>query len=147
MKKLLAIATGLALIAPVVLIEQPTQAQNRSSCIVLREITTGQRIVRKRIALNNTNANTDFAVPTGRRFTSYVAEVIPENDSSYNVEVNLKYNDETSARVISRPIDARRFFRYDQAFRSPTGRQPFQINTRITGSRNTAYQVRVLACE
>ncbi|WP_156427047.1 hypothetical protein [Leptolyngbya sp. NIES-2104] len=36
---------------------------------------------------------------------------------------------------------------YNQPFRTPTDRQPFQINARVTGNRNTAYQVAVLACE
>lgn len=148
MKKSLALTTGLLMTAATVMIYQPTQAQTATrSCIPLREITTKQRAVRKLIALNNSNANTDFAVPTRRQFSSYVVQVIPENNARYNIEVNLKYNDESSSKVISRSIDARRFYRYDQPFQTPTVRQPFQINTRITGSRNDAYQVSVFACQ
>ncbi|MER3435521.1 MAG: hypothetical protein C4288_19500 [Leptolyngbya sp. ERB_1_1] len=147
MRRLLAIATGLSM-TTAVLVQQPTQAQGTTRrCIALREITTKQRAIRKVIALNNSNANTDFAVPTGRQFSSFVAQVIPENNSRYEIEVNLKYNDGSSSRAVSRTIDARRFYRYDQPFRTPTARQPFQINTRITGNRNTAYQVSVFACQ
>jgi hypothetical protein len=99
------------------------------------------------IALNNSNANTDFAVPTGSRFSSYIAKLIPENDSQYQVDVNLKYNDGSSSTAVSRTIQAKRFYLYNQPFRMPTNRQPFQINTRITGSRNTAYRVFVSACQ
>ncbi|MGQ9872141.1 hypothetical protein [Leptodesmis sp.] len=60
--------------------------------------------------------------------------------------MNLRYNDNSTSQVVRRTIQARRFYRYDQPFRTPTDRQPFQINARVTGDRNTAYQVAVLAC-
>ena len=149
MKKLLTIATGLS-VATAAAMLQPTQAQALpaapAACVYLREISTGQRAIRQIIALNNSNANTDFAVPTGRSFSSYVAKLLPENNSRYTVEVNLKYNDGSSSRAVSRTIEARRFYLYNQPFRPPTNRQPFQINLRVTGSRNTAYQIFVLAC-
>ena len=128
----------------------PASAQFPSApnnCVYLREITTRQTTIRKVIASNNSNANTDFAVPTGVRFTSYIGRFIPENNAGFTAEVNLKYNDGTSSTVISRSVNARRFYRYDQPFRTPTDIQPFQINVRITGQRNTAYRVAVLACQ
>ena len=145
MKKIFAL-TGLSMLTVPLLVIQPMHSSSAQSCVPLREVTTKQRSLRKVIELNNSNANTDFAVPTGTRFSSYIARVIPENNSDYKVEVNLKYNDGSSAQAVSRSISARRFYLYNQPLQSPTTRQPFQINTRITGSRNTAYQVAVLAC-
>lgn len=150
MKKLLAIAAGLSVAALGVTLHQPTHAQTfpaaPKNCIYLKEITTNRPIIRKVIATNNSNANTDFAVPTGTNFTSYIGKLIPENNEKYRAEVNLKYNNGSSSQVVNRQIQARRFFLYQQPFRTPTGNQPFQINTRITGNSNTAYQVAVLAC-
>lgn len=150
MKPLLLSVIGLYLTTAAVTEVQPAQAQSFPSppkgCIYLREITTNRPAIRKVIASNNSNANTDFAVPTGTRFVTYVGKLIPENNSNYTAEVNLKYNDNSTSQVVSRKIQARRFYLYQQPFRTPTDRQPFQINTRVTGDRNTAYQVAVLAC-
>lgn len=149
MKTLLAVAGGFSTATVVLVLHYPLQAQVPSTtqgCIYLKEITTGKPRVRQVIALNNSNANTDFAVPTGTKFSSYIARLIPENNSRYQADVNLKYNDGSSSTAVSRTIDARRFYLYNQPFRTPTNRQPFQINTRVTGSRRTAYEVSVLAC-
>lgn len=155
MKKFFGIMGGLAIATATVLpaLYQPSQAQttgdaSRSNCVYLREITTGKSVIRKRVATANTNANVDFAVPTGIAFTSYVAEFLPENNSRFQVAVNFKYNDNTSSNAISRDINpARRFFLYNVELRTPTGRQPFQVNTNVLGQRNTAYSVAVLACQ
>lgn len=151
MKKFLTILDGVSIAASTVVLSLPTQAQTfppaaPKDCIYLKEITTRRPIIRKVVARNNTNANTDFAVPTGRSFSSYIGMFLPENNDRYRVEANLKYNDGTSSTVVKRDIQARRFFVYQQPFRTPTGVQPFQINARITGNANTAYQVAVLAC-
>ncbi|NJK54237.1 MAG: hypothetical protein HC936_18310 [Leptolyngbyaceae cyanobacterium SU_3_3] len=60
----------------------PATAQ---SCIPLRVVEgQGETVTRKRISSPGVvpgvvnNWNTDFAVPTGRRFTSYVATITPE---------------------------------------------------------------------
>jgi len=149
MNKLSISVIGLYLVAASASVPQPAHAQfpkAQQGCVYLREITTGRTSIRKTIATNNSNANTDFAVPTGTRFTSYIGKLIPENNDTYQAEVYLKYNDNSSSQVVNRTIQAKRFFLYQQPFRTPTDRQPFQVNTRITGNRNTAYQVAVLAC-
>ncbi len=142
----IAIATTIAAFG----IYQPTQAQAPANatqnCVYLREVTTGKPDIRKVVATNNSNANVDFAVPTGIAFTSYIGEFIPENNASYQVNVNLKYNDGTSSRVVSRTVQARRFYLYRQPFQAPTSNQPFQINSNITSARNNAYTVAFLAC-
>ncbi len=150
MKPILSSIVGLYLTTAAVTVVQPAQAQSfppaPKGCIYLREVTTKSPFIRKVIAANNSNANTDFAVPTGTRFVTYVGRLIPENNATYTAEVNLRYNDNSTSQVVRRTIQARRFYRYDQPFRTPTDRQPFQVNARVTGDRNTAYQVAVLAC-
>ena len=145
------ITTGLSVAIAAMMLNQPTQAQTSApaarNCVFLREVSTRQRTIRKVINLNSLNANTDFDVPPGTRFNSYIARVIPENNSRYQIDVNLKYNNGSSSKMVSRSIEARRFFLYSQPFLTPTNRQPFQVNTRIAGSRNTAYQVSVLGCQ
>lgn len=150
MKNSLLSVIGLYLVTAALSVSQPAQAQFPKApprCVYLREITTGRTSIRKTIATNNSNANTDFAVPTGTQFTNYIGKLIPENNANYEAEVNLKYNDNSASQVVKRSIQARRFYLYQQPFRTPTNRQPFQVNTRITGTRNTAYQVAVLACQ
>ena len=151
MKKLILGSTGVAIaLGSLSLAVLPVAAQfpnAPNNCVYLKEITTRQTTIRKVIASNNSNANTDFAVPTGVAFTSYIGRFIPENNAGFTAEVNMKYNDGSSSMVVQRSVNARRFYRYDQPFRAPTDRQPFQINVRITGQRNTAYRVAVLACQ
>jgi hypothetical protein len=150
MKPILSSVIGVYLTAAAIALAPPAQAQSfpvaPKGCVYLREITTGRPFIRKVIERNNSNANTDFAVPTGTRWVTYVGRMIPENNATYKAEVNLKYNDNSTAQAVNRTIQARRFYRYDQPFRTPTERQPFQINGRVTGDRNTAYQIAVLAC-
>jgi hypothetical protein len=142
--------TGLYLVTAALTSTYSVQAQSfpnaAPGCVYLREVTTGRTAIRKLIATNNSNANTDFVVPTGTSFNSYIGKLIPENNAKYRAEINLKYNDNTSDQAVDRPIQARRYYLYQQPFRTPTNRQPFQINTRITGDRNNAYQLAVLAC-
>jgi hypothetical protein len=151
MKTLLKITGGLSIAALAVVIQPLSQAQMfpkaPSGCVYLREVITGRTEIRKVVAANNSNANTDFAVPTGTRFTNYNAKFIPENNTRFNVEVNLRNSDNSTSRVVSRGIDARRFYLYNQPFRTPTDKQPFQINTRVTAGRNNAYRIAVLACQ
>ncbi len=154
MKKLLTVASGVFITVAALPIYQPLQAQTLQTlpdppqnCIYLKEVPSGEMVVRKVISLTNSNANTDFAVPTGTSFSNFNVKFVPENNSRYRIDVNLKYNDNSSSRPISRSIDAKRFDLYEHPFQLPTDRQPFQVNTRITGSRNTAYQVFVLACQ
>ena len=151
MKTRLLIASGISIAALAIPLHQSTQAQNfpapPQSCVFLKEVTTSQTAIRKVIRGDNSNANTDFVVPTGKRFVKYEGQFIPENNAGYTVEVNLKYPNNTSSQVINRKIDnARRFYLYRQGFRAPTTNQPYQVNARITGARNNAYRIAILAC-
>lgn len=116
----------------------------QKNCVFLKEVSTGQIQIRKVVRVGN--ENTDFAVPTGIRFRSYIAQFLPENNASYQANLFFKYNDGTNSRVFSKTIAGKRFQREVGAFRSPTARQPFQINFNVSSNRNNAYQVAVMAC-
>jgi hypothetical protein len=151
MKLFLTLAGGLSIATAAMMLSQSSQAQTfpaaPQGCVYLKEVTTSKVAIRKVIETNNSNANIDFVVPTGRSFNSYIGKLIPENNARYGIELNLKYNDNTTSRALDRTIQARRFYLYQQPFRTPTNKQPFQINSRITGDRNTAYRVSILACQ
>lgn len=119
------------------------------NCQLLREVTTGQTHIRKRIEsiLIGNNFNVDFAVPTGTRFVSFKATMLPENDATYNVEINLKYSDMSSSSAFRDSVAMKRGGTYSLPFVSPTDRQPFQINFNISGANNNAYTVFIMACK
>lgn len=159
MKQPMSFLAGLAIstAALIPVLSQSSQAQTPApsptpstgaNCVYLREVTTGKSAIRKRIATGNSNANVDFAVPSEIRFTSYVAEFVPENNTRYRVTVNFRYSDNSSSTPISRDLNpAERFSLYSVQVQSPTNRQPFQINSNVRGDRNTVYSVSVLACQ
>lgn len=151
MKSFLTATVGLSIVSAAVIVPQPAQAQifppPGRGCQYLREVTTRQTQIRKLIATNNSNANTDFVVPPGIAFTRYLGMMVPENNARYTAEANLKYADNTSSTVANRTLQARRFYLYQLPFRTPTAQQPFQVNARITGDRNTAYRIAIQACQ
>jgi hypothetical protein len=133
----------------------PATAQQ--ACVPLRAVEgNGETTVRKRISSPgvvpgvNNNWNTDFAVPTGRRFTSYIATITPENAAAYNVGVNLKYNNNTSREVYRQDrIELSRNVPYQIRANTPPGttRQPYQVNLNVSGTFGNTYQARVFACQ
>jgi len=124
----------------------PARAQ---SCVKLREVTTGQTSISKRIsarALGENNWNTDFAVPTGTTFSYFIANVWPENNATYQITISLKYNDNTSSQAFRDSIPLQRHNLFSKRFWAPTAKQPFQINMNVGGQLNDAYAVSVQAC-
>ncbi len=137
---------------PLALLTNISQAQTppplpplQKNCVFLKEVTTGNVEIRK-IATKG-NQNTDFAVPTGVRFTSYVAQLLPENNADYGIDMYFKYNDGSNAKVYSKTTTAQRYKRLAGPFRSPTAKQPYQINFSVATPVNNAYRVAVMACK
>lgn len=62
----------------------PAEELERRSCEYLREASTGTTHIRKQVrgVVGPGNSNTDFAVPAGTSFSSYIAMIIPENDAT-----------------------------------------------------------------
>lgn len=127
-----------------------TQASPGPTCVDLQEVTTGQTQIRKQIRpgfLGPGNINVDFTVPSTEDFAFYEVTFVPENDANYRVDVNFRYPDGSQSNVWSGSGSAQRGETYTRQFRSPTGEQPFLINTSVVGERNIAYTVGVSACQ
>lgn len=128
---------------------QPVQAQP-AGCVYLKEASTGQTSIQKTVslrALGNNDWNTDFAVPTGVRFRYYMVHVYPQNNATYQVAVNFKYNDNTAAEVYKKSIPMQQYELYSKTFRTPTAKQPYQVNVNVGSDPNNVYSVAVLACQ
>lgn len=117
----------------------------QKNCVFLKEITTGKIELRK--VATKGNHNSDFAVPVGVKFTSYVAQLLPENNADYGIDMYFKYNDGSTAKVYSKTTSAQRYQRIAGPFRSPTAKQPYQINFSVATGANNAYRVAVMACK
>ncbi len=140
------VGTPLALLATISHAQTPPPLPPvQKNCVFLKEITTGKIEVRKIAEAGN--QNTDFAVPTSVRFTSYVAQLLPENNADYGIDMYFKYNDGSSAKVFSKTASAQRYKRIAGPFRSPTAKQPYQINFSVATGANNAYRVAVMACK
>lgn len=151
MKPNFVLAAGLIAGTIVLPLAEPARSQVPidNNCVYLREVSTGQRQVRKKSDIGGVgrdNRNTDFAIPPRSRFRYYIARLTPENNANYNVTVNLKYPDRTSSQVLKREGPLNRFYLVSQSFRTPTDRQPYQVNTNITTARNNAYSISILGC-
>ncbi|MGK7926251.1 MAG: hypothetical protein AB4290_13580 [Spirulina sp.] len=130
----------------------PEELERRAAelgCEFFKEVSTGQTQIRKKIQvtlLTRNNWNTDFAVPTGTPFDFYVAIMTPENDANYQVSIHLKYPQNRSDTVYDRSYPMERGRTYTLPFQSPTGEQPYQVNFRVGGANNNAYNIAVVGC-
>lgn len=144
--------SGLVMSVPVFSFGNNVQAQTMvplppapKNCVYLKEVSTGKTQIRKTAQAGN--ENTDFAVPTGVRFATYKAYFTSENNANFNNELFFKYNDGSNAKVYSNKYSATRFKPVTGAFRTPTAKQPYQVNFRIGTSPNNSYQIALLACQ
>ncbi|BFM39509.1 hypothetical protein OLK001_14350 [Synechocystis sp. LKSZ1] len=125
----------------------PSKAKLPKNCQYLKEVATNQTHIRKSIdSIVGNNFDTDFAVPTGERFTSYKASMLPENVGTYGVTINLKYPDNSVSTAFRKNVEMTRKL-YSLDFKPPTKAQPYQINLNINGSNKNAYTIAVIACK
>jgi hypothetical protein len=126
------------------------QDASNEQCETLKEITTDKTEIRKQIEnrlIGQGNSNTDFAISTGERYNSFVAYMTPENDDKYKVSIYLKYPDETNSKVFEREMELERGKLYSLNFKSPTQKQPYQVNFQVNSSNNNAYSIAVSGCQ
>jgi hypothetical protein len=117
------------------------------NCQYLKEVSTNQTHIRKTInSIIGNNFDTDFAVPTGVKFASFKGMMLPENDGTYGVTINLKYPDNSVSTAFRKDVAMKNRENYSLAFQSPTTRQPYQINLNINGNNNNTYTIAVIAC-
>jgi hypothetical protein len=98
--------------------------------------------------LFNNNWNTDFSVPSNASYATYVATLIPEDDGTYSIRMNLKYSDGTHDKV----YDNKPKLAANQPLKmsgSPRlNEQPYQINIFVgdPDSVGKSYKISVSGC-
>ncbi len=125
--------------------EVPKLPAAPEDCVYLKEISTGETEIRKKVKLGN--QNTDFAVPSESNFTYYIPQVLGENNAEYEVKVYFKYSDGSNASVFEKTLPLKRFKRVSDRFNSPSEKEPYQVNFNVGSARNNAYRVSVLGCQ
>ena len=144
-------ALGLATVITGLGMGSPASAQ---TCQSLEDVGSGETEVTKTVStfgvlFVRSNWHTDFAVPGGTNFRYFVATILPIDGDNYDIDVNLKYSDDTidqaytvrsSALTEGQPLRVRASSR--------SGDDPFQINVRVGGSQaeGSAYTVSVVGC-
>lgn len=140
---------GLGVATPFVA-QAPVQAD---TCTPLKPVGGQGFEVRKRIdgrpggLVVSNNWNTDFIVPGGIRFKYYAVTITAENTANYDISIHFRYPNNTSDTVFQNgSVGLTRWQPWRLELQSPTGRQPFQVNTRIGGTNGNVYRVRVSGC-
>lgn len=120
-----------------VAIALPARAQQY--CQLLQVVGSGDVQVSKSVSppstiLSKNNWNTDFIVPQGENFSSFIAEIKPEESGEYTIKMFLKYSNNTADKVYDRnavPLANRQPAIITGNVR--TGEQPYQINLLVGG--------------
>lgn len=142
--------TGTVIAASLPGLIQPVSAQ---TCTPLQAIGETTTTVEKAVSppgtgITRDNWNTDFVVPSNRSFNRYVATIFPLNGGEYNVQMNLKYNNETADTVYNRVtrLPERRSISITGSSRSNAN--PYQVNLQVGGVPviGNSYRVSVAAC-
>ncbi len=149
--KWMAIAGVAMTLMPISLFADTQKAQAQpQGCVYFREVTTGKTSIQKTVSirgLGTNNWDTDFAVPVGTTFSYFIARVFPQNNANYQVTINLKYTNDTSSEVFRSSLPMTRMQLWSKIFRTPTVKQPVQINMNVGSDVNNVYSVAVLGCK
>lgn len=128
----------------------PAQAQ---TCTALRTVDGPGTQVQKKVSpppagVTRSNWNTDFAVPSGVRYSRYVATIVPQNQAEYQVQLNLKYADDSSSKVYDRAVSLPRGRAFTIAGAPRVDANPYQVNVVVGGIRavGNTYTVSVAGC-
>ncbi|NET33201.1 MAG: hypothetical protein F6K19_14475 [Cyanothece sp. SIO1E1] len=98
------------------------------------------------------NWNTDWAVPGGELFKTFVVTLVPGETDDYNIEVYLKYPDETSDKVYDeRKIDLTEGEHLVITAEPRSDLQPYQVNVEVGGFNEITdanrYKASVAGCK
>lgn len=80
------------------------------------------------------NWNTDWAVPGGQSFREFVATIVPETNSAFNIKLYVKYSDGTADQFYDRTgvrLDAGEALTLRGTARPR--QQPYQVNLYVGG--------------
>ncbi len=99
--------------------------------------------------VTNNNWNTDFAVPSEQSFSRFVATIVPEKRADYDLELNLKYSNETSDRSYKKGNVGVTFGHLLHLVGIPRpNSEPYQVNVFVGGLNaiGNTYTVSVEGC-
>ncbi|NET33202.1 MAG: hypothetical protein F6K19_14480 [Cyanothece sp. SIO1E1] len=96
------------------------------------------------------NWNTDWVVISGKKFKRFVATLASEGGGSFDINLFLKYSDETNDEFYDENdhrLEAGESLAIEATPR--INRQPYQVNLRVGGLDNigNSYTASVVACE
>lgn len=129
----------------------PAQTQ---TCTPLRVVDSDATEVEKTVSpvsflVTNTNWNTDFVVPADSQFESFVATITSSEGTTYDIFVNLKYNDDTVDQAYKAENTTLTVGEPRQITVTPrTGEQPYQVNLLVGGieAADNVYTASVSGC-
>lgn len=137
-------------ISAVTLAALPVSAQ---TCAPLRIAEGTGTQVEKSVSIPATgvtksNWNTDFVVPSTQRFSRYVAEIVPQNGGEYEIQMFLKYNNETADKVYDQTIKLQQGKPFTIPGTPRTNAIPYQVNLKVGGVQavGNSYTASVSGC-
>lgn len=131
---------------------KPSQSQPK--CTPLAVIGGTGTSVSKSVSggvITGNNYNTDFAVPSGSNFKSFIATIRSDSTrrADMPVEMFLKYSDGTDGRVFQGnvPLEPNQAKQISGTPR--VGQQPFQVNLKVgsVGTTGFSYTLYVVGCK
>ena len=148
-------ASGIAIAAMGLAMNPSTQAQ---TCRSLEDLGGGGAEITKSVSLPplgvglfpiRSNWHTDFVVPGGNNFQYFVATILPIDSARYDIDVNLKYSDDTLDQAYTaRNADLTEGEPLRVRADTRPGDTPFQVNVRVGGlqAEGNTYTVSVVGC-
>ncbi|MGI0486733.1 hypothetical protein ACN4EK_14935 [Pantanalinema rosaneae CENA516] len=144
-----------AIVGTVVLASLPAAAQSASAqtCTPLRVVGENTTVVEKSVSppgtgITRDNWHTDFLIPNTQSFRRYVVNILPLNGGDYNVQMNLKYNDDTADTVYNQVTGLPERQTFSIAGIPRASANPYQVNVQVGGVPviGNSYRVSVSGC-
>ena len=98
--------------------------------------------------VTRSNWNTDFVVPSRQNFTRYIARVISPNGGEYDVQVFLKYNNDTADQIFNETVALTEGNPLQVQGAGRAGATPYQVNVQVGGLQalGKPYTVSAFGC-
>jgi hypothetical protein len=126
---------------------------NAEVCTPLKVVEGSGTTVQKKVSIPGTptsrsNWNTDFMVPGGQSFRRYVATMLPLNGGEYNIQMSLKYPNNTADRIYNQKKSLRDSQTLTIVGSPRLDANPYQVNLSIGGIPvvGNAYKLSVSGC-
>jgi len=129
------------------------QSADTQTCTPLQAVGENATTVEKSVSppgtgITRDNWNTDFVVPSDRSFRRYVATIFPLNGGEYNIQMNLKYNNETADTVYNQVTGLPEKQSFSVTGSPRANANPYQVNLQVGGIPviGNSYKISVSAC-